>query len=156
MKRRILILLILLGSHPLAAAAQDAPSHAPSLDKRVMLALTPDERVLILEEMHLFLDAVQKLTDALGRQDMPAAAQAARAVGQKMAHEVPTTLRAKLPMAFRQLGASTHRDLDQIAMDAETLGDVSYSLSQLSSTLQKCVSCHATYQIRTPAHNAKR
>lgn len=57
-------------------------------------------------------------------------------------------------MEFRQLGFSVHRDFDQIALDAESLKDVSYSLSQLSGTLKKCVSCHATYQIRTPMINA--
>ena len=43
----------------------------------------------------------------------------------------------------------------QIALDAESLKDVSYSLSQLSATLQKCVSCHTMYQIQGPALDAR-
>lgn len=156
MRSRLLTLLILLVSYVPVAAGAEAHTHVPSHDSRVVLALTPDERAIILVEMRQFLDAVQKMTDALGRQDMTAAARAARAVGQKMGHEVPVSLRAKLPMEFRQLGNAVHRDFDQIALDAETLGDVSYSLTQLSATLQKCASCHATYQIRTPALNAQR
>ncbi len=118
-----------------------------------VLALTPAERAMILEEMHLFLDGLQKMTAALSKPDMPAAAEAARGMGQKMVHEVPPALRAKLPQEFRQLGFSVHREFDQIALDADSLKDVGYSLNQLSDTLKKCVSCHATYQIQTPVMN---
>ena len=52
---------------------------------------------MILEEMRLFLGGLQKMTAAMGQQDMQAAAVAARNMGQKMVHEVPPTLRAKLP-----------------------------------------------------------
>ncbi|MHB1214040.1 MAG: hypothetical protein ACYCY9_03540 [Thiobacillus sp.] len=138
-----------------AALAQDAHAHEPGHDGRIVLALTPDERAMILDEMRLFLDGVQKMTGALGQQDMPAVADAARGLGQKMAHAVPPALRAKLPAEFRQLGFSVHRDFDQIALDAGSMQDVSYSLTQLSATLQKCVSCHAMYQIQTPAFSAR-
>ena len=50
------------------AHAQDmAPphAHAPAADHRVILALSPDERVMILEEMRLFLDGVGAMTGAL-------------------------------------------------------------------------------------------
>ncbi len=138
------------------AYAEDphANHHAPAADGRTVLHLAPDERAMILEEMRMFLGGVQKMTDALGRQDMPAVAEAARGVGQKMVHEVPPALRAKLPQEFRQLGFTVHREFDQIALDAESLKDVSYSLNQLSATLQKCVACHASYQIQVPLHSA--
>lgn len=154
-------LAALLCLNLLAAHAQDTPSghahaHAhpgPMADDRTILALTPDERMMVLEEMRLLLDGVGKLTGALGKQDMPAAAAAAHEMGMKMAHETPPALREKLPMEFRQLGFSVHRDFDQIAMDAESMKDVSHSLNQLSATLKNCVSCHAAYQIRTPLNN---
>jgi len=152
-------LLAVLLSLSLAAAHADDPHaqhHAPLRDGRAVLELSPDERAMILDEMRMFLDGVEKMTGALGRQDMPALAEAARNLGQKMVHEVPPALRAKLPQEFRQLGFSVHRDFDQIALDAESMKDVSYSLNQLSATLQKCVACHASYQIQTPAFNAKR
>lgn len=94
------------------------------------------------------------MTGALGKQDMQAVAGASRGMGQKMAHEVPPALRAKLPMEFRQLGFSVHSDFDQMALDAEGLKDVGSSLGQLSATLQKCVRCHAAYQIRVQALDA--
>jgi hypothetical protein len=152
MKQRRVLLALLLSLGFSTAAAQDHHAHhaAPVTDGRAILALSPGERAMILEEMRLFLGGVQQMTGALARQDMAATAEAARALGQKMVHEVPPALREKLPMAFRQLGFSVHRDFDQIALDAEGLKDVSHTLGQLSATLQKCVACHATYQIQSP------
>jgi hypothetical protein len=158
MKHVLAPLAALLSLGVTAAHAQEPHSHpapAPAGDSRVVLELNPGERAMILEEMRQFLAGVQKVTGALARQDMQEAAGAARGMGQTMVHEVPPALRAKLPLEFRQLGFSVHREFDQIAMDAETLKDVSTTLSQVSATLQKCVSCHATYQIRTPAPDAR-
>ncbi|MFO7541830.1 MAG: hypothetical protein R6W97_03325 [Thiobacillus sp.] len=157
MKLTATLIATLLGmTLPLAHAKDPRAHHAhePVHDVRVVLALTSGERAMILEEMRMFLDGVQKLTGALGKQDMQATADAARNMGQKMVHEVPPALRAKLPLEFRQLGFSVHRDFDQIALDAESLKDVSTSLNQLSTTLQKCVSCHTMYQIRSPRLDA--
>jgi len=158
MKRQPAILAALLSLIVTTTYAEDPRSHhaqVPAHDSRVVLELTPGERAMILEEMRMFLDGVQRMSGALATQDMRATAEAARGMGQKMVHEVPPELRAKLPLEFRQLGFSVHRDFDQIAMDAESLKDVSTTLNQLSVTLQKCVSCHATYQIRTPAPGSR-
>jgi hypothetical protein len=149
MKHTRTLIAILLSLGGTAAEAQDIhPAPMPGPDGRTVLELSPAERAMILEEMRLFLDGVEKMTGALGRQDMSAVAEAAHGMGQKMTHDVPPALRAKLPPAFRQLGFSVHRDFDQIALDADSLKDVSHSLNQLSATLQKCVSCHSAYQIR--------
>ena len=158
MKPQSLLFAALLSLGVTAACAEGLHSHhapSPADDSRVVLELTPGERAMILEEMRMFLVGVQKMTGALGKQDVPAAAEAARDMGQKMVHEVPPALRAKLPMEFRQLGFSVHRDFDQIALDADSMKDVSYSLNQLSATLQKCVACHATYQIQTSVLNER-
>ena len=157
MKPQSLFFAVLLNLSLNAAYAESPHSHpapSPAHDNRVVLELAPGERAMILEEMRLFLSGLQKMTGALGKQDMPAAAAAARGMGRIMTHEVPPTLRAKLPQEFRQLGFSVHSDFDQIALDAKSLKDVSYSLGQVSATLQKCVNCHTTYQIRSPALNA--
>lgn len=132
----------------MAAESHPEHDHGAARDKRVVLTLTSEERAMILEEMRGFLSGVQVMTAALGKNDMQATAEAARGMGQKMVHEVPPALRAKLPQEFRQLGFGVHSEFDQIAMDAESMKDVSYSLSQLSATLQKCVACHGVYQIQ--------
>ncbi len=82
---------------------------------------------MILQEMHMFLGGVQKITEALAKPDMVAVAAAARNMGQKMVRDVSPALRAKLPQAFRQLGFSVHGEFDQIALDADNLKDVSQS-----------------------------
>jgi hypothetical protein len=145
------VLAALLGLNLATAYAEESPAnhHAPAADGRAVLELAPGERAMILEEMRMFLSGVQAMTGALSQQDMPAVAEAARGMGQKMVHEVPPALRAKLPQEFRQLGFSVHREFDQIALDAESLKDPGHTLSQLSATLQKCVACHASYQIRS-------
>jgi len=157
MKSHQIALAAVLGLSLTAAIAEDphAHRHEPAADSRVVLELAPNERAMILEEMRMFLSGVGKMTGALGRQDMPGAAEAARDMGQKMVHEVPPALREKLPMEFRKLGFSVHREFDQIALDADSMKDANHSLNQLSATLQKCVACHATYQIQTPALNDK-
>ena len=137
----------------IAADASHEQHHDRAADTRVVLELTPGERAMILQEMRRFLDGVQKMTDALAKSDLAAVAEAARGMGQKMVHDVPPALRAKLPQEFRQLGFSVHREFDQIALDADSLKDVNHSLGQLSANLQKCVSCHSTYQIQTSGLN---
>ncbi|MHB1085509.1 MAG: hypothetical protein ACYCZA_11805 [Thiobacillus sp.] len=140
----------------IAVETHNEHHHAPATDSRTVLKLTPDERIMILEEMRQFLDGVQKMTGALSKPDMQATADAARNMGLKMVHALPPALHAKLPREFRQLGATVHGSFDQIALDAETLQDASYTLNQLSTTLKNCASCHATYQIQVPAMNTRR
>ncbi|HID48188.1 MAG TPA: hypothetical protein EYP40_00985, partial [Chromatiales bacterium] len=36
---------------------------------------------------------------------------------------------------------------DQLALDAEQLGDPAHALAQLSTLMQNCVACHAVYRI---------
>jgi hypothetical protein len=137
MNRFCILLTFMLSLGGPAAFGQELnahPGHAPAHDGRTVPEPGPGERAMILQEIRLFLDGVQKLTGALGHQDMPAAAEAARAMGQKMVHEVPPALRAKLPLEFRQQGFSVNRDFDQMALDADNLKDVGHSLNPLSAT----------------------
>jgi hypothetical protein len=66
-----------------------------------------------------------------------------------MSQHMPADLKQALPQAFRKQGHTVHSHFDQLAMDAESLGDGHHALSQLSEILSGCVSCHSTYQIRT-------
>ena len=148
MKRLVLATTLCLGIGHAAAADLHAHHHAPAPDNRAVLKLTPDERAMLLEEMHLFLAGVGKITEALARSDMAAVAATARPLGPQMAQTMPASLRAKLPMEFRQIAGPLHADFGQIALDAETMKDVSHTLAQVSTMLQKCSSCHAAFQIR--------
>ncbi len=71
----------------------------------------------------------------------------ARTLGTSMSHHMPAELKQALPQGFRKMGHAVHNDFDQIALDAESLGDRQHTLSQLGDTLSRCVSCHSMYQI---------
>lgn len=139
---KMLLLAAITASHPTLFANATAAD-----DARATIGLDPDERALVLAEMRAFLQSVQVITQALSTEDLGAATAAARQVGTTAAAEVPDTLKAKLPMGFRKLGSATHRAFDELALDAEQLGDPGHSLGQLASLLGNCVACHATYRI---------
>lgn len=118
-------------------------------DARTAILLDADERALVLAEMRAFLQTVQVITQSLSADDLATAAAAGRQVGVTQAAEVPESLKAKLPMGFRKLGSATHRAFDELALDAEQLGDANHALGQLAALLSNCVACHATYRIET-------
>ena len=119
----------------------------PSADGRSAILLSPGERDLVLSEMRTFLQSVQRITQALTTEDMAEAAKAAREVGAAAADGVPVSLMAKLPIGFKKLGLSTHRAFDQLALDAEQLGDPAHTLNQLAALQLNCVGCHAGFRI---------
>ena len=119
----------------------------PASDGREALLLEPGERDMILSEMRIFLASVQAITDGVSNDDMNKVAEAARSVGAAAQQEVPASLIGKLPLSFKKLGFDTHRQFDMLALDAEQLGDREHSLKQLSSLMNNCVACHASYRI---------
>jgi hypothetical protein len=120
---------------------------APASDGRSAILLSPGERDLVLTEMRAFLQAVQAITQAVSEGDAVRAASAARAVGAAAAEEVPISLMAKLPLGFKELGLSTHRAFDQLALDAEQMGDIAQAQRQLATLLNNCVGCQAAFRI---------
>ncbi len=122
-----------------------------STDGRLAIQLEASERDLILHEMRTFLATIQQVTQGISEDNMELIAESARKVGSAAQSEVPGTLVGKLPMEFKQLGFDTHTKFDQLAMDAEDLGDGSHALGQLSTLIQNCVSCHAAYRIELAA-----
>ncbi len=116
-------------------------------DGRVVIILEPGERALMLREMREFVAGLQLIADALSRKDMPAVAKASRNLGSARAHDVPAAMMGKLPLEFKTLAFGTHRAFDDIAADAEANGTQERVLAQLADVLQKCVACHAGYQV---------
>lgn len=126
-------------------------SVVPATDGRQALVLEPAERDLVLGEMRMFLSSVQRITQAVTEEDMEAAVKAAREVGLAAQQDVPGSLMGKLPMPFKKLGFDTHSKFDALALDAEQMGDPKQTLEQLSTLMNNCVACHATYQIQSSA-----
>jgi hypothetical protein len=119
-------------------------------DGRTEINLTPSERDQILAEMRQLLKAVDGVVRGLGeptmnRQPME---EAARAVGMHMAADTNPAIMAKLPLPFKQMGMSIHKDMDALA-DAIVHQETPQQLSQrLSSMTARCTTCHDLYRFR--------
>jgi len=116
-------------------------------DGRQSIQLSEGERDLVLSEMRTFLSSVQQITEGLAAKNMQQVAKAALEVGRAAQQAVPGSLMGKLPLGFKKLGFDTHAKFDQLAMDAEQLGDPEQTLEQLSVLTQNCVACHEMYRI---------
>lgn len=120
-----------------------------SEDMRLALQLTEHEKNFVLAEMRAFLASVQQITEGAVKDDMYLVANAGRAAGASNAARAPGSLMGKLPLGFKRLGFATHSAFDELALDAEQLGDKEHALKQLSDLMQNCVGCHAAYRIET-------
>ncbi len=118
-------------------------------DGRAAIVLQPAERDLVLSEMRGLLVATQQILEGVNQGDMQHIAKAARAAGMAGAADVNPALMAKLPVEFKQLGMSVHREMDDIAKAAEDGKSPAEILQMASDTLNKCVACHAAWQIKS-------
>jgi len=72
--------------------------------------------------------------------------QAARSAGMAMAADVNSALMAKLPLPFKHMGMSIHKDMDALAdaiVQKETPQQI---LQRLSSVTARCTKCHDLYR----------
>jgi hypothetical protein len=119
-------------------------------DGRMQIVLAPTERDLILGEMRMLLKAVHGVVTGLAAQNQEAdraqIEQAARSAGMAMAADVNPALMAKLPLPFKQMGMSIHKDMDALAdaiVQKETPQQI---LQRLSSMTARCTACHDLYR----------
>jgi hypothetical protein len=117
-------------------------------DHRTAIVLQSSERDLVLSEMRGLLAAVQGILEGANQGNISRIIQSSRSVGMAMAVDESPLLMAKLPLAFKTLGLSVHRDMDDIANAAESGKPVPEVLKMASNTLAKCVACHASWQIK--------
>ena len=127
-----------------------AGSTLPAADGRIVVALAPGERALLLREMRGFVSGLQRISDALARNDMATVATASRAMGTAAAHDVPLEMLGKLPLGFKKLAVGVHGGFDAVAADAAQGGTPTRTLGQLGGVLGNCVACHAAYQLAVP------
>jgi cytochrome c556 len=119
-------------------------------DGRMTIVLAPTERDLILGEMRTLLKAVHGVVTGLAGQDQAAdraqIEQAARSAGMHMAADVNPALMAKLPLPFKQMGMSIHKDMDALA-DAIVHNETPQQILQrLSNMTARCTTCHDLYR----------
>lgn len=143
----VLVLIIAVMAYEFIVAG----STRPGADGRIAVMLEPAERALVLREMRDFVAGVQRIAEALSRDDMMEVAVAARGMGTAKMHDAPVAMMGKLPLAFKTLAFGVHRGFDGMAADAEGAGTPGHSLAQLSAILGDCVACHAAYELPAAA-----
>jgi hypothetical protein len=121
---------------------------AAGTDGRTAIVLQANERALILAKMRGLLLATHDILDGLDRGDLKQVAQAAHAAGMASAADVNPALMAKLPLSFKQLGMSVHRDMDDIARAADHGAAPGEIMKMLTGTLSSCVACHGSWQLQ--------
>lgn len=119
-------------------------------DGRTEVLLTTAERDQILAEMRQLLKAVDGIVRGLAeaQPDKKQMEETARAVGVHMAADVEPAIMAKLPLPFKQLGMSIHKDMDALADAIAWHETPQQILQRLSSVTARCTTCHDMYRFR--------
>jgi hypothetical protein len=142
MKSRWLLLPMALAS--LGAHADD---NRPTVDGRLDLKFTAQERAVFLSDMRDMLTSIQGVMQGIGASDRAQIAVAARRSGNPMARATPASIRAKIPQSFRDIGGPTHLMFEELAIRAET--DEMDSLARYTGELMnQCAACHATFRVQ--------
>ena len=117
-------------------------------DGRTEILLALAERDQILSEMRQLLKGVDGVVRGLGEPplDRKSMEDAARAVGMKMAADTEPAIMAKLPLAFKQMGMSIHKDMDALADAIGQNETPQQILQRLSSMTARCTACHDMYR----------
>lgn len=117
-------------------------------DGRTVIILQAGERNFVMAEMRGLLAATQGILEGANQGDIQRIIKFARSAGMASAADANPTLMTKLPIEFKQLGMSLHRDMDEIAKAAESGNPTPELLKMTSNALAKCVACHAGWQIK--------
>jgi hypothetical protein len=130
-----------------AAAAAAAPS-----DGRQLVKFPEPMRVHTIASMRDHLLALQEIDDALSRNDFDKASRVAeQRLGMSSlelhgaAHIAPY-----MPQGMQDIGTEMHRSASRFAVEAQNASvsnDVRPALAALSTVMQQCVACHATYRL---------
>lgn len=118
----------------------------PSDDGRLAVQLSKDERNALLLEMRTWLQNSQGMLAAVSAQDFATVANLAKSSGMAAEAETPGSLFRKIPVEMKKLGFDTRQKFDDIAIDAEKLKDSQHTIKQISTAMNNCVACHATYR----------
>ena len=129
---------------PGRAQQQEPPG---AVDTRERILLPAPARNMVLAEMRQMLVSMEGVLAGLAREDMAAAADAARASGMAAAVDVAPDIAVLLPDAFIQLGTATHQGYDELAETLEAGASQQEVLAAFAELTRNCVACHETWRI---------
>ncbi|MDQ7017465.1 MAG: hypothetical protein Q9N68_13930 [Gammaproteobacteria bacterium] len=119
--------------------------NAPPLDQRISLGLTEVEKASFLSEMRQMLASIQGIISGIAKEDSGQIIKFARYSGNRMARATPLSIKAKTPMAFKEIGAPTHMMFEELVVRAET--DDMQTLTELTGRIMKqCLACHEMFK----------
>ncbi len=123
---------------------------AKGSDGRTEILLAAAERDHILAEMRQLLKAVDGVVRELGepKPDLKQMEAAAREVGAHMAVDTEPAIMAKLPLPFKQMGMSIHKDMEALADGIVKKETPQQILKRLSSMTARCTACHDMYRFK--------
>ena len=119
----------------------------PAPDGRSAIALSPTERAQALAMMRDDVLAVQQIVQGLANGDMRQIEAGALPVGSKAMDRVSVQTLAKLPYEYKQMDYGLHQDFDTIAIMAHQGKSTKAIQLKLADTMNRCISCHASYQL---------
>jgi hypothetical protein len=133
----------------LGLAGQAAPDNATS-SARQPIVLLLSEQDYLLGEMHGNLEALTGIIRALGQDDAPGAATAARSPGMASYGERdsdrPAALSAKLPPVWKPMAVALRRGFDELTAGIESHEPIAKPLVRAAQLMAICNACHANYR----------
>lgn len=139
--------LLVVGMAAMAYMFVIRGSVVASDDGRTAIIMSAGERDLVLAEMRGFLVGLQAITAGIAEKDMAAVSESAHAVGVANAQGVPASLMGKLPLEFKTLGMKTHKAFDELAVEAQDMGNEQIILTKVSELMLNCTTCHAAFRL---------
>lgn len=115
-------------------------------DERLEIQVSPEERELVLKEMRTILASVNGVVTGLSQEDMKRVEESARAAGMGMAVE-ESALVAKLPIEFKEMGLSLHRDFDDLADATKKGASQEEILQRMARLTARCNGCHDIFRL---------
>lgn len=124
---------------------------AQAEDSRTPINVSTDRHEQLLAEMRGFLISINGIVSGLANDDMESVAKVARLNGRiRMRQDrMNSGQRGRgfnAPQEFQMMGQTLHGKFDEIALDAEQMGDPQQTLEQLAATTALCTACHASYR----------
>lgn len=119
----------------------------PSTDNRQAVNLSPSERDIVLGEMRMLLKGVNGVFKGLATNDRAFLIKTLEPVGTKMAADINPMLMGKLPLAFKELGMSVHKDFDTLSADIKNGLPNEMIIKRMGDITNKCVACHDVYRL---------
>ncbi|WP_417430187.1 hypothetical protein [Halpernia sp.] len=118
-------------------------------DSRTSINITPENREFVLAEMRGFLESIRDINQGILDNNPKNIIAAGEKSGTGIVHEAPAGLMKTLPLSFKSLGLGTHAKFDEIAKMARENYKQQEAQKQVTSILNNCTSCHASFKFQT-------